>query len=177
MLHRLALLPLVALAEQETTIQGTSYAPVYYRQNTEVFTTTLDPYNLNMYLDYGHMNIFNDDRSIPENERGTFTGWYFRPRIDGATISLYEGDVIVMYVQIENPKTPGEFESWSCSTTYQMRSTVYVGQVNNYEYGQTLLTNDAVERDSYTPAEQTLEHPMYMRNGPWMAANALEWYL
>ena len=57
-----------------------------------------------------------------------------------------------------------------------MRTTVYVGGVNNYSYGKTLLTNEAVERDSATVAEQTSEHPDYMRNGPWMAGNALEWY-
>ncbi len=53
-----------------------------------------------MYLDYGPMAIYNDDRTIAASERETFDGWYFRPRIDGGTISLYEGDVIVMYVQI-----------------------------------------------------------------------------
>ena len=67
------------------------------------FRTTLDPYNLNMYLDYGPISVFNDDRTIDPNQRETFNGWYFQPRIDGATISLFEGDYIVMYVQIQNP--------------------------------------------------------------------------
>ena len=57
-----------------------------------------------------------------------------------------------------------------------MKDTVYVGQVNNYDYGSTSLSNEAAERDSATPADQTLDHPEYMRNGPWMPANALKWY-
>ena len=57
-----------------------------------------------------------------------------------------------------------------------MKDTVYVGQVYNYSYGETLLTNEAVERDVATVADQTKQHPEYMRNGPWMPANALRWY-
>ena len=57
-----------------------------------------------------------------------------------------------------------------------MKDTVYVGHVYNYNYGTTRLNNDAVERDSATVRDQTLGHPEYMRNGPWMPANALEWY-
>ena len=53
-----------------------------------------------MQLDYGPVDIYNDDRTIPEDERGTFTGWYFRPMIDGSTISLFKDEIIVMYVQI-----------------------------------------------------------------------------
>jgi len=34
-----------------------------------------------------------------------------------------------------------------------MQNTVYVGQVFNYDYGSTLLDNDAVERDSATVAD------------------------
>ena len=58
------------------------------------------PYNINMYMDYGPIDIFNDDRTIDKDERETFRGWYFRPKIDGATISLFEGEIIVMYVQV-----------------------------------------------------------------------------
>ena len=57
-----------------------------------------------------------------------------------------------------------------------MKDTVYVGHVHNYNYGSTRLNNDAVERDSATLLDQTFDHPEYTRNGPWMAANALEWY-
>ena len=57
----------------------------------------------------------------------------------------------MMYVQIHNPENKKEYESWSCSTTYEMKETVYVGQVNNYSYGDLSLANDAVERDSATP--------------------------
>ena len=64
------------------------------------FTTTLDPYNLNMQLDYGPISIYNDDRTISKKERKTFKGWYFTPKIEGATISLYEGELIVMYIQV-----------------------------------------------------------------------------
>jgi hypothetical protein len=53
-----------------------------------------------MSLDYGPISIYNDDRTIPKKERKTFKGWYFSPKIDGATISLYEGELVVMYVQI-----------------------------------------------------------------------------
>ncbi len=74
--------------------------PVYFNPGYGEYKTTLYPYDLNMYLDYGPMAIYNDDRTIAASERETFDGWYFRPRIDGGTISLYEGDVIVMYVQI-----------------------------------------------------------------------------
>ena len=129
-----------------------------------------------MYMDYGPISIKDDDRTLLQEERETFRGWYFRPKIDGATISLFKDEIIVMYVQIENPVTPGEYESWSCSTTYEMKDTVYVGQIYNYNYGETKLDNDAVERDTANVADQTNEHPEYTRNGPWMAANALEWY-
>lgn len=156
--------------------QGSSNLPVYFTPGYGDFQTTIDPYNLNMYLDYGPIDIYNDDRTIAENERETFSGWYLRPRIDGGTISLYEGDVIVMYVQIVNPAAKKEYESWSCSTKYQMKDTVYVGNVFNYSYGKTQLSNEAVERDVATPSDQTINHPEYMRNGPWMPANALRWY-
>ena len=139
-------------------------------------STTLDPYNINMYLDYGPIAVYNDDRTLEPDERETFNGWYFHPKIDGATISLFKDEIIVMYVQIQNPKIEGEFETWSCSTTYEMKDTVYVGEVHNYNYGSTRLNNDAVERDSATVSDQTKNHPEYTRNGPWMAANALEWY-
>lgn len=81
-----------------------------------------------------------------------------------------------MYVQIENPFTKGEFETWSCSTTYEMKDTVYVGEVFNYNYGETRLNNDAVERDTANVFDQTRGHSEYTRNGPWMAADALKWY-
>ena len=75
--------------------------PVNYEQGVyEPFETTLNPYDINMYLDYGPIAIYNDDRTLPVSERETFRGWYFQPRIDGATISLFENEEIVMYVQI-----------------------------------------------------------------------------
>ena len=81
-----------------------------------------------------------------------------------------------MYVQIQNPFEPSEYESWSCSTTFKQEDSVYVGKIYNYSYGSFKLDYDAASRDSATVAEQTYDHPEYMRNGPWMAANALEWY-
>ena len=33
-----------------------------------------------------------------------------------------------------------------------------------------------MERDAANIADQTYDHPEYMRNGPWMSANALAWY-
>ena len=156
--------------------QGTEAFPVAYAPKGYNLRTTLDPYNINMYLEYGPISVYNDDRTLDVDERETFQGWYFRPKIDGATISLFNDEIIVMYVQIENPIAPGEFESWSCSTSYEMKDTVYVGQVYNYNYGTERLNNDAMERDSYTVDEQTRRHPEYTRNGPWFAADALEWY-
>jgi len=50
--------------EPEPVTQGTTYMPVYFKQGSEEFTTTLDPYNLNMYLDYGPIKIYNDDRTL-----------------------------------------------------------------------------------------------------------------
>ena len=82
------------------------------------FLTTLNPYDINMYLDYGPISIYNDDRTIQEDQRTTSQGWFFQPKIDGATISLYEGEHVVMYVQIENPLQPNNYESWSCNTVY-----------------------------------------------------------
>ena len=155
---------------------GTEAFPVYYQPGSEPYATTLDPYAINMRLDYGPISVYNDDRTIPAENRATYTGWYFRPSIEGATISLYEGDVIVMYVQIQNPFAAEEFESWSCSTTFQQKKAVYVGEVYNYSYGSFKLDYDAVERDSANPSDQTTDHPEYMRNGPWFAADALSWY-
>ena len=57
-----------------------------------------------------------------------------------------------------------------------MKNTVYVGQVFNYDYSSIRLDSDAVQRESANVADQTYNHPEYMRNGPWMAANALIWY-
>ena len=114
--------------------QGTDEFPVMFRPGNEGYKTTLDPYNINMVLNYGPISIYNDDRTLPEEERENFLGWYFQPKIEGATISLFEGEVVVMYVQIQNPDPlyPNEFESWSCSADYQMTNTEYVGQVFNY---------------------------------------------
>ena len=156
--------------------QGDSALPIMYFQPTEDEMTTLNPYDINMYLDYGPIEIFNDDRTIREDERETFNGWYFTPKIDGATISLFENEIVVMYVQIENPYEPNEYESWSCASPFQAKNTLYVGEIYNYLYGTTLLSNDAVSRDSATVADQTYDHPEYVRNGPWMAANNLSWY-
>ena len=110
-----------------TINQGASSLPVDYVVYAKTPVTTLDPYTLNMYLDYGPVEIYNDDRTIDEADRGTYSGWYFSPKVDGSTISLFEGELIVMYVQIQNPTTPNEFESWSCSARYEMANTVYVG--------------------------------------------------
>ena len=62
--------------------------------------TTLNPYSLNMKLDYGPISIYNDDRTIAESARFTYTGWYFKPILEGYTTSLQKDDQIVMYVQI-----------------------------------------------------------------------------
>ena len=156
--------------------QGSNALPIKYEPGYGDFKTTLDPYNINMYLEYGPISIYNDDRSLSEKERKTFAGWYFSPMIDGATISLFKGEYVVMYVQIQNPYDEGNYESWSCDTVYRQRDTEYVGHIYNYEYGSTLLDNDAVERDSATVADQTIDHPEYMRNGPWIAADSLSWY-
>ena len=83
--------------------QGTEAFPVAYAPQSYGLKTTLDPYNINMYLDYGPISVYNDDRTLEASERETFQGWYFRPKIDGATISLFKDEIIVMYVQIENP--------------------------------------------------------------------------
>ena len=74
--------------------------PVKYRktQKSREEQTTIDPYAINMYLEYGQIEIFNDDRTVKASKREVYDGWWFQPKIDGATISLYEGDVIVMYV-------------------------------------------------------------------------------
>ena len=150
--------------------------PILFQDPAIDWTTTLNPYDINMYLDYGPIAIFNDDRTIRENERETYDGWYFTPKIDGATIALFEGEIVVMYVQIENPYEPNEYESWSCAAPYQAKDTLYVGDIYNYNYGETQLRNDAVARDLATVADQTVDHPDYVRNGPWMAANNLKWY-
>mmetsp|Transcript_34811 Transcript_34811/g.45816 ORF Transcript_34811/g.45816 Transcript_34811/m.45816 type:complete len:100 (-) Transcript_34811:527-826(-) len=97
-----------------------------YRDN-EKHKSTLDPYIVNMSLEYGPILVYDDDRTIDEDDRKTHDGWYFRPKIDAHTISLFEGDVIVMYVQLRNPKNKKEFESWSCSMTYEMKNGSYVG--------------------------------------------------
>lgn len=91
---------------------------------------------------------------------------------------MFEGEVVVMYVQIQNPdpEFANEYESWACSADYQMINTEYVGQVFNYQYGTTLLDNDATERSTYNVKDQTFDHPEYSRNGPWLAGNALQWY-
>ena len=162
--------------------QGSSYMPVYYIPYTsderEQYRTTLDPYTINMSLEYGRIDIYDDDRSLKESKRKTYPGWYFRPKIDTHTISLFKGDLVVMYIQVQNPDNEAEFESWSCSTSYNMEpgTTVYVGHVHNYHFGELTLNNDAVERDSQTVVGQTTEHPEYSRNGPWKPANALRWY-
>lgn len=155
--------------------QGTKALPVTFHVDEE--RTTLNPYDINMQFEFGPVKVLNDDRGIElEEERQTFDGWFFKPSIDGATISLYEGDIVVMYVQIADPSDPTQFESWSCSADYQMKDTVYVGQVYNYKYGDVSLSNDAVERESATPAKQTLDHIDYVSSGPWMSANSLAWY-
>jgi len=137
----------------DTARQGSEEFPVIYAPKNDSLRTTLDPYNINMYLDYGPMSVFNDDRTLEVEERETYRGWYFRPKIDGATISLFKDEIVVMYVQIENPVVAGEYETWSCDTTYEMKDTVYVGQVYNYNYGDMKLNNDAVERDTATVAD------------------------
>ena len=156
--------------------QGDDALPVMFRPGEYDYQTTLDPYNINMHLNYGPMSIYNDDRTIPEESRQTFTGWYFQPKIEGATISLFEGESIVMYVQIHDPENEGNYESWSCNTDYQMINTEYVGQIYNYNYGNMKLDNDAVERDVQNVRDQTVDHENHTRNGPWMAVNALKWY-
>lgn len=137
----------------DTVRQGSDEFPVIYAPKNDNLRTTLDPYNINMYLDYGPMSVYNDDRTLEVEERETYRGWYFRPKIDGATISLFKDEIVVMYVQIENPVVPGEYETWSCDTTYEMKDTVFVGQVYNYNYGDMKLNNDAVERDTATVAD------------------------
>ena len=63
--------------------------PVRFREGLSEFQTTLEPFNIHMYLDYGPINILNDDRTLTETERETHKGWYFRPHIDGATLSMF----------------------------------------------------------------------------------------
>lgn len=49
--------------------QGTDEFPVFYAPQDNNLRTTLDPYNINMYLDYGPMSVYDDDRTIEPEER------------------------------------------------------------------------------------------------------------
>ena len=97
-----------ALSEDEVESraenQGSEYITVNYVPYTAAekkkYQTTLDPFVINMQLEYGRIDVHDDDRTIPESKRQTYPGWYFRPKIDAHTISLFKGDVIIMYVQI-----------------------------------------------------------------------------
>ena len=129
-----------------------------------------------MYLEYGPISIYNDDRFIPEDQRETTQGWFFQPKIDGSTIALQEGEIVIMYVQIEDPTGPNKYEQWSCRADYQQRNTVYVGQIHNYAYGVDLLTFDTVVRDAANVVARTTGNIDYYSNGPWLPMNALEWY-
>ena len=52
-------------------------ADIYYEPGIVLEETTLNPYSLSMKLDYGPISIYNDDRTIAESARFTYTGWYF----------------------------------------------------------------------------------------------------
>ena len=59
--------------------QGSTYMPVKYRKTNKEKKerTTIDPYGLNMYLEYGQIIIYNDDRTIKEKDRESHDGWFF----------------------------------------------------------------------------------------------------
>jgi len=57
-----------------------------------------------------------------------------------------------------------------------MKDSVYVGQVNNYNYGAHSLTNSKAERELWNLEDQTVSHPQYTRNGPWIPASSLDFY-
>ena len=143
--------------------QTSNNFPVTFREGIEEYKTTLEPFNINMYLDYGPMSVLNDDRTLSETARETYRAWYFRPHIDGSTISMYDGEVIVMYISVQNPTDENDYETWSCDSEYHMKNTVYVGHIHNYRHGDMSLSNDAVERDSATVVDQTYGHPEYTR--------------
>ena len=143
------------LAQEQVVVtnvsQGTDVFPVTFSPSDIAWgqRTTLDPYNLDMFLDYGPIDVFNEDITASKKEReDPYTGWYFRPRVSGATISLLEGEVVVMYVQIEDPAERNIYESFSCSAKYEGKNTSYVGGVVNYNYGALDLSNAAVTQDS-----------------------------
>ena len=48
---------------------GTEAFPVYYMPGSEPYASTLDPYAVNMRLDYGPISVYNDDRTIPAENR------------------------------------------------------------------------------------------------------------
>ena len=54
------------------TFQGTDAFPVYHYPGTAELRTTFNPYDINMHLNYGPISIYNDDRTIPAEERETF---------------------------------------------------------------------------------------------------------
>ena len=157
-------------------VQVDNALPVTHVTKTGGFQTTLNPFDINMYLEYGPISIYNDDRFIQESERTTGQGWLFSLKIDGATIALREGEIVILYAQIENPLEPGKYEQFSCRADYEQRDTVYVPQINNYEYKEDLLTFGTVVRDAANVNAQTIDHPFYLGNGPWLPLNALEWY-
>ena len=142
-----------------------------------------DPTDLRMDITYGPMTLFDVDAmqraidaEVELNDRYYSDAWWFTMILEGTTIAMRTGDYVIQYMGWENPQAPGKYEQWSCVGQYQEWDGTFDGDVYNYSYGSTLITNDEVEANGDSIDYQTTYHSNYERNGPWTMAASKKYY-
>ena len=169
--------------------QGTPALPItYYRWTDPTDTQNYvvepeDPFQTEMFITYGPMLLFDVDRmteaialDIPLDDSYYYDAYWFSLNLKGTTVALREDDYVIQYMAIENPQAPGFYEQWSCLGQYKEESTTYHGTVFNYEYGNTLLTNEEVTRNADNVDYQTYYHPSATRDGAWTMGASTKYY-
>lgn len=169
--------------------QGTPALPITYYRWTDVkdvknyVVEPEDPYQTEMFITYGPMILFDVDQmtqaisdGVALDESYYYDAYWFALNLKGTSIALREDDYMISYMAIENPAAPGWYEQWSCLGQYKEETTTYHGTVFNYEYSQTVLTNEEVTRNADNIDYQTFYHPNYQRNGAWTMGASTKYY-
>ena len=103
-----------------------------------------------------------------------YDAYWFSLNTKGTTVAMRDGDYVIQYMGIENPGAEGYWEQWSCLGQYQDFVGTFHGEVFNYDYSRTLLTNDEVAL--YDLDYQTYYHPNYDNKGAWTMGASSKYY-
>ena len=142
-----------------------------------------DPFNMEMFLTYGPMTLFDVDQLIQAyadnrdmDQAYYYDAYWFSLNTRGTDVALRDGEIVLQYMAIENNEVQGFYEQFSCVGKFSEKIGSYDGDVYNYQYSNTLLDAQSAISNGDNIDFQTFYHPLYVRDGPWTMAASEKFY-